>query len=141
MNHSSAASAVIQHRPKDECGVFAVFGHPQAAEITFYGLYALQHRGQESAGIVVHDGKTRKFKSHHGMGLVPQVFNDAELAKLSAPARSVTCATRRPVRARSKMRRPIMVDCTRGQIAIGHNGNLVNANVLRHDLEAKGAIF
>src|ERR1700744_6005410 len=83
MNELFSAGGALQHRPKDECGVFAVYGHPQAAEITFYGLYALQHRGQESAGIVSPDGKPRKFKSHHGMGLVPQIFNEANLAKLT----------------------------------------------------------
>src|SRR5580658_5094066 len=83
MNHSSSpAGDLFQHRPKDECGVFAVYGHPQAAEITFFGLYALQHRGQESAGIVVAGDKERKFKCHHGMALVSQVFNEKELAKL-----------------------------------------------------------
>jgi len=83
MNEPSAAGAVFQHRPKDECGVFAVYGHPQAAEITFFGLYALQHRGQESAGIVVAGDKDRKFKSCHGMGLVPQIFNEQKLTALS----------------------------------------------------------
>jgi amidophosphoribosyltransferase len=141
MNHSSAASAVIQDRPRDECGVFAVFGHPQAAEITFYGLYALQHRGQESAGIVVHDGKTRRFKSHHGMGLVPQVFNDVELAKLSGTRAIGHVRYSTTGSSTLENAQPIMVDCARGQIAIGHNGNLVNANVVRHDLEARGAIF
>jgi amidophosphoribosyltransferase len=141
MNHSSAARAVFQHRPKDECGVFAIFGHPQAAQITFFGLYALQHRGQESAGIVVSDGKSRKFKSHHGMGLVPQVFNDVELAKL--PGTRAIGHVRYSTTGSSTLEnaQPIVVDCSRGQIAIGHNGNLVNANVLRHDLEARGAIF
>jgi amidophosphoribosyltransferase len=141
MNVSSAADAVIQHRPKDECGVFAVFGHPQAADITFYGLYALQHRGQESAGIVVHDGKTRKFKSHHGMGLVPQVFNDANLAKLGGTRAIGHVRYSTTGSSTLENAQPIVVDCARGQIAIGHNGNLVNANVLRHDLEARGAIF
>jgi amidophosphoribosyltransferase len=141
MNLSSAADAVFQHRPKDECGVFAVYGHPQAAEITFYGLYALQHRGQESAGIVVHDGKTRKFKSHHGMGLVPQIFNDTNLTKLSGSRAIGHVRYSTTGSSTLENAQPIMVDCSRGQIAIGHNGNLVNANVLRHDLEARGAIF
>src|ERR1700761_5863144 len=141
MNLSSAADAVFQHRPKDECGVFAVFGHPQAAEITFYGLYALQHRGQESAGIVSHDGKARKFKSHHGMGLEPQIFNDQNLSKLTG-TRAIGHVRYSPTGSSTvENAQPIMVDCSRGQIAIGHNGNLVNANVLRHDLEARGAIF
>jgi amidophosphoribosyltransferase len=141
MNLSSAADAVIQHRPKDECGVFAVFGHPQAAEITFYGLYALQHRGQESAGIVSHDGKSRRFKSHHGMGLVPQIFNDTNLSKLSGTRAIGHVRYSTTGSSTIENAQPILVDCARGQIAIGHNGNLVNANVLRHDLEARGAIF
>ena len=137
MNHSSAAKAVFQHRPKDECGVFAVFGHPHAAEITFFGLYALQHRGQESAGIVAHGEKERKFTSHHGMGLVPQVFNDAEMAKL--PGTRAIGHVRYSTTGSSTLEnaQPIVVDCARGQIAVGHNGNLVNANVLRDELEAE----
>src|SRR5271170_686252 len=141
MNGSSAAQAVIQHRPKDECGVFAVFGHPQAATITFFGLYALQHRGQESAGIVVHGDKERKFKGHHGMGLVSQVFNDQELAKL--PGTRAIGHVRYSTTGSSILEnaQPIVVDCSRGQLAVGHNGNLVNANLLRDELEAEGAIF
>src|SRR6201996_3293429 len=141
MNLSSAADAVFQHRPKDECGVFAVFGHPQAAEITFYGLYALQHRGQESAGIVSHDGKTGKFKSHHGMGLVPQVFNDANLGKLTGNRAIGHVRYSTTGSSTLENAQPILVDCARGQIAVGHNGNLVNAHVLRDELEADGAIF
>ncbi len=141
MNVSSAADAALQHRPKDECGVFAIFGHPHAAEITFFGLYALQHRGQESAGIVVTDGKARKFKSHHGMGLVPQVFNETEIAKLDGTRAIGHVRYSTTGSSTLENAQPIVVDCSRGQVAIGHNGNLVNANVLRHDLEAKGAIF
>ena len=66
-----------QTHPKHYCGVFGVYGHPNAAELTYYGLYALQHRGQESAGIVSCDGKL--FRQHKGMGLVPQVFKGEEL--------------------------------------------------------------
>jgi amidophosphoribosyltransferase len=141
MNDSSEARAVFQHRPKDECGVFAVFGHPHAAEITFFGLYALQHRGQESAGIVVADEKERKFRSHHGMGLVSQVFNEKELAKL--PGTRSIGHVRYSTTGSSTLEnaQPIVVDCSRGQIAVGHNGNLVNASLLRDELEADGAIF
>jgi amidophosphoribosyltransferase len=143
MNHASAARAVFQHRPKDECGVFAVFGHPHAAEITFFGLYALQHRGQESAGIVVNGGdeKDRKFKSHHGMGLISQVFNDQEIAKL--PGTRAIGHVRYSTTGSSTLEnaQPIVVDCSRGQVAVGHNGNLVNANILRAELEREGAIF
>ena len=68
-------------KPRDECGVFGVFGHPRAAELTYLGLRALQHRGQESSGIVVSDGK--QFSAHQGMGLVDSVFNTETLAKLT----------------------------------------------------------
>ena len=136
-----SAGAVLQHRPKDECGVFAVFGHPHAAEITFFGLYALQHRGQESAGIVVHSEGDKKFKGHHGMGLVPQIFNDANLAKLTGTRAIGHVRYSTTGSSTLENAQPIVVDCARGQIAIGHNGNLVNANLLRHELEAKGAIF
>ena len=141
MNHSSAARAVFQHRPKDECGVFAVYGHPHAAEITFFGLYALQHRGQESAGIVVTGDKDRKFKKHHGMGLVSQIFNDHELSKL--PGTRAIGHVRYSTTGSSTLEnaQPIVADCSRGQIAVGHNGNLVNANILRDELEAEVAIL
>ena len=66
-----------QEYPKHYCGVFGIYGHPNAAELTYYGLYALQHRGQESAGIVTSDGK--QFRTHRGMGLVSQVFNGSVL--------------------------------------------------------------
>ena len=141
MNHSSGAPAVFQHRPKDECGVFAVYGHPHAAEITFFGLYALQHRGQESAGIVVTGGPDQKFKSHHGMGLVSQVFNEHQLSKL--PGTRSIGHVRYSTTGSSTLEnaQPIVVDCARGQLAVGHNGNLVNAHVLRDELESEGAIF
>jgi amidophosphoribosyltransferase len=121
--------------------VFAVFGHPHAAEITFFGLYALQHRGQESAGIAVSDGKSRKFRTHHGMGLVSQVFNDVEIAKL--PGTRAIGHVRYSTTGSSTIEnsQPIVADCATGQIAIGHNGNLVNANVLRDELERAGSIF
>jgi amidophosphoribosyltransferase len=141
MNHSPAGKAVFQHRPKDECGVFAVYGHPHAAEITFFGLYALQHRGQESAGIVVSGEPDRKFRSHHGMGLVSQIFNEHQLAKL--PGTRAIGHVRYSTTGSSTLEnaQPIVADCARGQIAVGHNGNLVNAHVLRAELEAEGAIF
>ena len=65
---------------KEECGIFGVFGHPEAAKLTFFGLYALQHRGEESAGIVISDGTW--VREHKGMGLVPEVFNEQQLARL-----------------------------------------------------------
>lgn len=129
----------MQHYPKHYCGVFGVFGHPNAAELTYYGLYALQHRGQESAGIVTSDGK--HFREHKGMGLVPQVFNGEilhELVGLNAIGH-----TRYSTTGSSNIRnaQPLTVDCGRGRIAIAHNGNLTNAAKLRDELEARGQIF
>ncbi len=132
---------VFQHRPKDECGVFAVYGHPNAAEITFFGLYALQHRGQESGGIVVASDTERRFKSHHGMGLVSQIFNEKEIAKLGGTRAIGHVRYSTTGSSTLENAQPILVDCSRGQIAVGHNGNLVNAHVLRDELEAEGAIF
>jgi amidophosphoribosyltransferase len=141
MHKPLPAEPVVQHRPKDECGVFAVYNHPHAAEITFFGLYALQHRGQESAGIVTAGSIDRKFKAHHGMGLVPQVFNERTLDKL--PGTRAIGHVRYSTTGSSTLEnaQPIMADCSRGQLAIGHNGNLVNAHLLRDELEAAGAIF
>ena len=141
MHNPLPAEPVVQHRPKDECGVFAVYNHPNAAEITFFGLYALQHRGQESAGIVTAGSLDRKFKAHHGMGLVPQVFNERTLDKL--PGTRAIGHVRYSTTGSSTLEnaQPITVDCARGQIAIGHNGNLVNAHLLRDELEAEGKRF
>ncbi|HHY84163.1 MAG TPA: amidophosphoribosyltransferase [Verrucomicrobia bacterium] len=125
--------------PKHYCGVFGVFGHPNAAELTYYGLYALQHRGQESAGIVASDG--RQFRKHVGMGLVPQVFDGEILHGLIG--RMAVGHTRYSTTGSSHLRnaQPLTVDCARGQIAIAHNGNLTNASQLREELEARGSIF
>jgi amidophosphoribosyltransferase len=125
--------------PKHYCGVFGIYGHPNAAELTYYGLYALQHRGQESAGIVASDGK--QFRVHRGMGLVPQVF-DGEILHGLVGSMAVG-HTRYSTTGSSHLRnaQPLTVDCARGQIAIAHNGNLTNASQLREELEAKGSIF
>ncbi|MHB8521306.1 MAG: amidophosphoribosyltransferase [Limisphaerales bacterium] len=128
-----------QPYPKHYCGVFGVFGHPNAAELTYYGLYALQHRGQESAGIVSSD--SRQFRKHVGMGLVSQVFNAEILHGLVGHV--AVGHTRYSTTGSSHVRnaQPLTVDCVRGQIAIAHNGNLTNAAQLREELEAKGSIF
>lgn len=129
----------MQQYPKHYCGVFGIFGHPNAAELTYYGLYALQHRGQESAGIVSSDGKT--FRVHKGMGLVPQIFNGDILHGLVG--KMAIGHTRYSTTGSSHLRnaQPLTVDCARGQIAIAHNGNLTNAAQLREELEARGSIF
>ena len=129
----------MQHYPKHYCGVFGIYGHPNAAELTYYGLYALQHRGQESAGIVSSDGK--QFRVHRGMGLVPQIFDGEILHGLVG--QMAVGHTRYSTTGSSHLRnaQPLTVDCSRGQIAIAHNGNLTNAAQLREELEAKGSIF
>src|SRR6266851_3362895 len=129
----------MQHYPKHYCGVFGIYGHPNAAELTYYGLYALQHRGQESAGIVTSDGK--HFHTHKGMGLVSQVFNGEVLHELTGQI--AIGHTRYSTTGSSHLRnaQPLTVDCARGQIAIAHNGNLTNASSLRDELEARGSIF
>ncbi len=127
--------------PQHECGIFAVYGHPNAAVLTYYGLFALQHRGQESAGIVTSNGPGHTFQMHRDMGLVSQVFGADELERLKG-ARAVG-HTRYSTTGSSTLKnaQPFMVDCFRGQIAVAHNGNLINAAVLRDELERKGSIF
>ena len=129
----------MNYYPKHYCGIFGVYGHPNAAELTYYGLYALQHRGQESAGIVTSDGK--QFHAHKGMGLVPQVFKGNVLHDMVGPI--AIGHTRYSTTGSSHLRnaQPLTVDCARGQIAIAHNGNLTNAAQLREELEARGSIF
>jgi amidophosphoribosyltransferase len=129
----------MQNYPKHYCGVFGIFGHPNAAELAYYGLYALQHRGQESAGIVTSDG--RQFRTHRGMGLVSQIFNGEVLHQLVGNI--AVGHTRYSTTGSSQLKnaQPLTVDCARGQIAIAHNGNLTNASRLRDELEARGSIF
>jgi amidophosphoribosyltransferase len=129
----------MQDYPKHYCGVFGVFGHPNAAELTYYGLYALQHRGQESAGIVTCDN--RQFHTHRGMGLVSQIFKGDVLQQLAG--NMAIGHTRYSTTGSSLLcnAQPLTVDCARGQIAIAHNGNLTNAAELRDELESRGSIF
>lgn len=129
----------MQCHPKHYCGVFGVYGHPKAAELTYYGLFALQHRGQESAGIVASDGQT--FRAHKGMGLVAQVFDSSILQSLGGHL--AIGHTRYSTTGSSHIRnaQPLTVDCARGQIAIAHNGNLTNAAQLRDELESRGLVF
>jgi amidophosphoribosyltransferase len=126
-------------RPRHYCGLFGIYGHPNAAELTYYGLYALQHRGQESAGITASDGI--ELRTYKGMGLVGQVFDKNILRSL--PGRLAIGHVRYSTTGSSNIRnaQPLVVDCARGQIAIGHNGNLTNAARLREELEAQGSIF
>jgi amidophosphoribosyltransferase len=129
----------MEYYPKHYCGVFGIFGHPNAAELTYYGLYALQHRGQESAGIVTSDGN--QFREHKGMGLVSQIFDGKILHELVGNI--AIGHTRYSTTGSSHLRnaQPLTGNTARGQIAIAHNGNLTNAAQLREELEAKGIMF
>src|ERR1041385_4500363 len=124
----------MQKYPKHYCGVFGIFGHPNAAELTYYGLYALQHRGQESAGIVTSDGNN--FREYKRMGLVSQIFNGEILHDLIGNI--AVGHTRYSTTGSSHLRnaQPLTVDCTKGHMAIAHNGNLTNAAQLRDELES-----
>ncbi len=124
---------------KDKCGVFGIFGHKEAAYLSYLGLYALQHRGEESAGIVVSDGKT--MSSHRAMGHVQDIFNAPVLEKLQGDRAIGHVRYSTTGSSNLKNAQPILVDYSRGEIAIGHNGNLVNADILRSELEAYGSIF
>jgi amidophosphoribosyltransferase len=109
--------------------------------LTYYGLFALQHRGQESAGIVTSQGSNQPFKVHRGMGLVPQVFGEKNLEGLRG-ARAIGHVRYSTTGSSTlKNAQPFVVDCVRGQLAIAHNGNLVNAALLREELESNGSIF
>jgi amidophosphoribosyltransferase len=126
-------------RFRDECGVFGVHGHPEAAHITYLGLYALQHRGQESAGIV--SVSQHEQHVHRGMGLVADVFNEDILKRL--PGRHAIGHVRYSTAGGSFARnaQPFYASTDAGPIAIAHNGNLVNALAIRRELERRGAIF
>lgn len=130
----------MQYYPKHYCGVFGIFGHPNAAQLTYYGLYALQHRGQESAGIVTCDDRKR-FHEHRGMGLVSQIFNGEVLERLKGSM--AIGHTRYSTTGSSHLRnaQPLTGNCRLGQIAIAHNGNLTNAAKVRDELEAQGLMF
>jgi len=124
---------------KDECGVFGIFGNPEAANLTYLGLYALQHRGQESAGIASADGE--KMRITRAMGHVAEAFDERALEAL--PGHIAIGHTRYSTAGESKLlnAQPILIDCAHGQIAIAHNGNLVNARELRDRLVKDGSIF
>src|SRR5262245_45800237 len=121
------------------CGIFGVYGHPEAANLTYLGLHALQHRGQEAAGIVSADGG--KLHAHRAMGHVAEVFDGAAMARL--PGRMSIGHVRYATAGASDLRnaQPLAVQYAHGAIAVAHNGNLVNAGELHARLEASGSIF
>jgi amidophosphoribosyltransferase len=123
----------------EHCGLFGVYGHPEAANVTYLGLYALQHRGQESAGIVSSDSQA--LHSHRNMGLVSEIFTRDVLRGL--PGKSAIGHVRYSTTGTSDVKnaQPFTVHYSRGGLAIAHNGNLTNAHILRDELEGRGSIF
>jgi len=121
------------------CGIFGIYNHKDAARLTYLGLYALQHRGQESAGIVVSD--TEHVTSHKGMGLVADVFSKGALNKLKGKIAIGHVRYSTTGSSDIKNAQPFLVKYSHGTLAIGHNGNLVNAKVMKDKLEKEGAIF
>src|SRR5215468_3985498 len=123
----------------EECGVVGVYGHPEAATLAYLGLYALQHRGQESAGIVASNGEA--LIAHRGMGHVADIFNQDILSRLEG--RLAIGHNRYSTSGSTVLRncQPFVVEWAHGALAVAHNGNLVNAEQLREKLEGRGSIF
>ncbi len=124
---------------KHECGLFGIYGHEDAARLTYFGLYAQQHRGQESAGIITRDAGG--MHEHKGMGLVPDVFTEADLQGLTGEI--AVGHVRYSTTGRSYLRnaQPFLAHYKGKDIAVAHNGNLTNTEALRAELENEGAIF
>jgi amidophosphoribosyltransferase len=132
---------LVPDKLHEECGVFAMFdndGH-DCARLSYYALYALQHRGQESCGIVVNDN--RKFSYHKDMGLVPEVFNDSIIDSLKGQSAVGHVRYSNSTASLRENAQPMVLIYKKGQMAIAHNGNLVNAAHIREELEKNGAIF
>ena len=124
---------------QEECGIFGVFPHPEAANITYLGLHALQHRGQESAGIAASDGAAVHVEK--AMGLVADVFTEARLRRLAGSLAIGHVRYSTTGSSQLKNAQPFLVGTRHGAVAIAHNGNLLNAVALRAELEAQGAVF
>ena len=124
---------------KEECGVFGIYGHSESANLTYLGLYALQHRGQESVGIASSDGA--KLQIHKAMGYVADSFDTATINRLAGMSAVGHVRYSTAGESGLKNAQPILIDCAHGEIAICHNGNLVNAQELRDALVGQGSIF
>jgi len=124
---------------RDECGVFGIYGEPEASNLTYLGLHGLQHRGQESAGIVSVDQNC--LRTHRGMGLVADIFNATVLESL--PGNQAIGHVRYSTAGASSLRncQPFAVDYERGSLAVAHNGTLTNAEALKEELERRGSLF
>lgn len=123
----------------EECGVFGIWGHDKAAELTYYGLHSMQHRGQEGAGIVVSDGK--ELTAHKGLGLVNDVFKKAKFEELAG--RNAVGHVRYTTQGGKVIEnvQPLLFRTQTGSMALAHNGNIMNAHQLRGELEDEGSIL
>ncbi len=130
---------IIWDKLNEECGVFGIYNHKDAAQLTYLGLHALQHRGQESAGMCASDGE--KWYKHRGMGLVSEAFGKGDLEKFSGHI--AIGHTRYTTAGSSKIEnaQPLFFRYAHGSMAVAHNGNLVNAASMRKELESQGSIF
>jgi amidophosphoribosyltransferase len=129
----------VLDRFKDACGVVGILGSPEAPNLTYLGLYALQHRGQESAGIVSSDGETLHLEK--AMGLVADVFTETRLRRMRGPLAIGHVRYSTTGSSQLKNAQPILATCRHGMVALAHNGNLLNAHIVRAELEAHGSIF
>ncbi len=129
----------LNEKPREACGLFGIYDHSESAKITYFGLYALQHRGQESAGIAV--ARDRQIFSHKGMGLVSDVFDITHLEQLEGG--SAIGHVRYSTTGSSLLfnAQPFVVRHSKKSYAVAHNGNIVNAHILKDELEASGSIF
>jgi len=140
LHRSRCTQCINDDKPREECGVFAIYGHPNSAEMTYLGLYALQHRGQESAGIVTSDGNDVFY--HREMGLVSEVFSDQGIFEYLKGHSAIghnrysTTGSNRIINVQ-----PLLSGDRDGPIAVGHNGNLTNTRKLYENLIKNGAIF
>ncbi len=124
---------------REECGIFGIYRHQEAANLAYLGLYALQHRGQESVGIATSDGG--RLQMHKAMGQVADAFNENIIAGLAGTSAVGHVRYSTSGESGLKNAQPILIDCAHGEIAICHNGNLVNAQELRESLVGAGSIF
>lgn len=138
----------LEGKPRCHCGIFGIFNHPEAALMTYFGLHALQHRGQEATGIISHEfvTETRKhrFHTHKGVGLVADVFRDPSILKAELKGTAAIGHNRYSTTGASENKfniQPFVVNYRGGNLALSHNGNLTNFNILRGRLQAEGTIF
>jgi amidophosphoribosyltransferase len=138
-NQYSCCTEPPFHDIHEECGIFGVYGHPEAANLAYLGLYALQHRGQEGAGICSSDGKNIHLEK--SMGLISDIFSEKRLKRL--PGHLAIGHNRYSTAGTSVLKnvQPLLANYSLGSIAVAHNGNLVNAEQIRTQLEIEGAIF